>query len=72
MALDPQHYESRPQAFVKHTFLQQYLPALANKLANSRNRLVYIDGFAGPWQSSDEQQYSDTSFGIALDAMRAA
>lgn len=72
MAIDPGQYEGRAQAIVKHTFLSKYLPALVGKLGNSRDRLVYIDGFAGPWKSSDEENFSDTSFGIALDAMLAA
>ena len=72
MAIDRGHYEGRPQALVKHTFLNEYLPALANKVCSSWDSFVYVDGFAGPWQSVDEQTFADTSFGIALKAMTDA
>jgi three-Cys-motif partner protein len=35
------------------------------KTASVYNHIVYVDGFAGPWQSANEQ-FEDTSFGIAL------
>jgi three-Cys-motif partner protein len=72
MALDTVLYQGRPQALVKHTFLHHYLPALVNKVCSSRDTFAYIDGFAGPWQSVDGEKFSDTSFGIALDAMQSA
>lgn len=72
MALDKEHYEGRSQALVKHTFLHYYLPALVNKVCSSRDTFVYVDGFAGPWQSGDEEKFADTSFGIALNAMAGA
>lgn len=31
----------------------------------------YVDGFSGPWQSTGED-FADTSFGIALAALRKA
>ena len=71
MKPDPTQYEGRAPAFVKHTFLSQYLPALCQKVSNTFDEFVYIDGFAGPWMASDTQSYKDTSFGIALDAMGA-
>lgn len=69
MKPDPAHYDGRTQAFVKHTFLCEYLPALCQKTSAIFENFVYIDGFAGPWKSKDTARYSDTSFGIALDAM---
>ena len=72
MAIDRGHYEGRYEAFVKHTFLYDYLPALVNKISFRYDTFVYVDGFAGPWKSADEEGYSDTSFGIALDALLAA
>ncbi len=33
--------------------------------------IVYVDGFAGPWQSANEK-FEDTSFGIALNSLRQA
>ena len=72
MALDRGHYEGRFEALVKHTFLHHYLPALVNKMSFTRDTFVYVDGFAGPWKSADEHGFSDTSFGIALEALLAA
>jgi three-Cys-motif partner protein len=72
MAIDRGHYAGRYEALVKHTFLHQYLPALVNKVCFTRDTFVYVDGFAGPWKSADEQGFSDTSFGIALEALLAA
>jgi three-Cys-motif partner protein len=64
-------YTGREQAYVKHTFLEQYLESLFFKTASAFNHIVYVDGFAGPWQSANEQ-FEDTSFGIALNALRRA
>lgn len=66
-----QDYAGREQAYVKHVFLERYLEALIFKTASRFDRIVYVDGFAGPWQSSSEQ-FEDTSFGIALNALRQA
>jgi three-Cys-motif partner protein len=66
-----QDYVGREQAFVKHTFLERYLEALIFKTASTYTHIVYVDGFAGPWQSANEQ-FKDTSFGIALNALRRA
>jgi three-Cys-motif partner protein len=64
-------YAGREQSYVKHVFLERYLEALVIKTASTYNRIVYVDGFAGPWQSANEQ-FEDTSFGIALNALRRA
>jgi three-Cys-motif partner protein len=69
MAIDPAHYDGREPAFVKHTFLDKYLPALIGKVCSSRNEFVYVDGFAGPWKSVAGENFEDTSFGIALNHM---
>lgn len=71
MALDVNSYSGREQAYVKHYFLSNYLERLIHKTAYRFEHIVYIDGFSGPWQSSGEN-YDDTSFGIALKALRAA
>lgn len=67
----PSQYIGREQAYVKHTFLKNYLESLAFKTASKYSQIVYVDGFAGPWQSSAEK-FQDTSFGIALEALRSA
>jgi three-Cys-motif partner protein len=66
-----QDYAGREQAYVKHVFLERYLEVLIFKTASRYNHIVYVDGFAGPWQSASEQ-FDDTSFGIALNALRRA
>ncbi|HEY9092355.1 three-Cys-motif partner protein TcmP [Parasphingorhabdus sp.] len=71
MVVDPQWYPGREQALVKHTFLDSYLGALFNKMAQVGRNIVYIDGFAGPWKSVSEN-YDDTSFGIALRQLQGA
>jgi three-Cys-motif partner protein len=62
-------YTGREQAYVKHVFLERYLETLFFKTASFYGHIFYVDGFAGPWQSANEQ-FEDTSFGIALQALR--
>jgi three-Cys-motif partner protein len=66
-----QDYAGREQSYVKHIFLESYLEALVHKTASSYQHIVCVDGFAGPWQSANEK-FEDTSFGIALNALRRA
>lgn len=61
-------YQGREQSYVKHTFLESYLESLVHKTASRYAHIVYVDGFAGPWQSANET-FQDTSFGIALNAL---
>lgn len=69
--LDPQWYEGREQALVKHTFLDTYMPAQIPKIVSWADNFTYVDLFAGPWKSKSGD-YSDTSFGIALRRMTEA
>jgi three-Cys-motif partner protein len=71
MAVDIAHYDGREPAFVKHTFLDKYLPALIGKVCSRYDEFVYVDGFAGPWKSAAGEEFEDTSFGIALNHMTA-
>ncbi len=64
-------YKGREQGYVKHHFLAGYMGRLVMKVASSYKHVVYTDGFSGPWQSRDES-FEDTSFGIALEALRDA
>jgi three-Cys-motif partner protein len=64
-------YAGREQSYVKHVFLENYLEALVHKTASTYPHIVYVDGFAGPWHSANER-FDDTSFGIALNALREA
>jgi three-Cys-motif partner protein len=66
-----QDYIGREQSYVKHIFLERYLETLVHKTASTYPHIVYVDGFAGPWQSANEN-FQDTSFGIALNALRRA
>lgn len=69
--LNPNWYEGREQALVKHTFLDAYMPAQIPKIVSRADVFTYVDLFAGPWQSKSGD-YSDTSFGIALRRMTEA
>lgn len=69
--LDPRWYEGREQALVKHTFLDNYMPAQIPKVVSWADEFAYVDLFAGPWQSKSGD-YADTSFGIALRHMTEA
>lgn len=71
MALAPEHYTGREQALVKHHFLKHYLERLIHKIASKYGEVVYVDGFSGPWKNQSEQ-FEDTSFGIALQALTDA
>ncbi len=51
--------------------MELYLERLVHKTASKYDHVVYVDGFAGPWQSANEN-FQDTSFGIALKALRQA
>lgn len=71
MVAEPDKYAGRLQAYVKHYFIESYFERLIHKIASVYDEVVYVDGFSGPWQSNDEN-FEDTSFGIALKALRAA
>jgi three-Cys-motif partner protein len=64
-------YAGREQSYVKHVLLESYLEKLIHKVASRYDQIAYVDGFAGPWQSANER-FEDTSFGIALNALRRA
>ena len=71
MLAAPGQYAGREQAYVKHFLLRNYFSDLIHKIASGYDEFVYLDGFSGPWQSKDDK-FGDTSFGIALAAMRSA
>jgi three-Cys-motif partner protein len=64
-------YAGREQSYVKHVLLESYLEKLVHKIASRYDHVAYVDGFAGPWLSASEK-FEDTSFGIALNALRSA
>lgn len=67
--VDLSHYQGREQAYVKHYLLEKYLPEWAYKVGTKWNSLAYIDGFAGPWGTTDPN-YADSSFAVAVDTLR--
>lgn len=71
MRPDLANYAGREQAYVKHHFLADYVERLVFKVASAYRDVVYIDGFSGPWKDQG-QNFEDTSFGIALEALRKA
>ena len=66
--VDLTNYKDREQAYIKHCLLEEYLPDWAYKVGSAWNELVYVDGFAGPWQTT-HADFADTSFGVAIHAL---
>jgi three-Cys-motif partner protein len=64
-------YEGREQSLVKHKLFQRYLENFAHKIGSRWQSITYIDGFSGPWNTKDEE-LSDSSFAIAIKALREA
>ena len=70
MAAGVEQYRGREQSFIKHEFLTQYLQAAAFKTLQSRSRTFnFVDAFAGPWEVSDTENLSDTSFSQAVQTL---
>ena len=70
MAAGVEQYQGREQSFIKHEFLTQYLQAAAFKTLQGRSRTFnFVDAFAGPWEVSDTEDLSDSSFRQALDSL---
>jgi len=64
-------YDGRRQTEAKHFILRQYLYALAFKVLSPprSTSLTYVDGFSGPWKARDNENFSDTSFGNAIQVL---
>lgn len=62
-------YQDREQSELKHYAMKLYLQAAARILGSAWD-LKYVDCCAGPWNST-KSDYSDTSFGIAFEALQA-
>jgi three-Cys-motif partner protein len=67
--VDFSHYQDRKQAYIKHCLLEVYLPEWAYKVGSIWDSLVYVDAFAGPWETK-HPRYADSSFGIAVEALK--
>jgi three-Cys-motif partner protein len=61
-------YEGREQAYIKHCLLEEYLPDWGYKVGSQWDSLVYVDGFAGPWETKSPG-HEDSSFGVAVSAL---
>lgn len=66
---DESYYEGREQTYIKHYFLEKYLEKVAYKIGSFTDKFAFVDGFSGPWQSSNEE-FDDTSFMIAIRKLR--
>jgi len=69
--VDLTNYAGREHAYIKHYLLAEYLSRWGYKIGSKWDPLVFIDGFAGPWGSKDEE-FTDASFGIAIRALKEA
>lgn len=71
MAVIPEEYRGREQAFLKHTILKTYLERLFMIIGRRELVINYVDCFAGPW-SEESPQLDDTSIGISIRIMKDA
>jgi three-Cys-motif partner protein len=65
----PEYYINREQTYLKHFFLERYLERVGFNICSFKDEFVYVDGFSGPWKSTDEK-FEDTSFMIAIQKLR--
>jgi len=64
-------YVGREQTFVKHLFLTKYLLSAAYKTFLGRSTTFnFVDGFAGPWETSENGNLDDTSFSQSIQVLR--
>jgi three-Cys-motif partner protein len=71
----PSEYHGREQTWLKHRVLSEYLRAWGHKLGSIARSgpvtIFYVDCFAGPWRSRDQDR-EDTSVAIGLKALAEA
>ncbi|AKH42229.1 three-Cys-motif partner protein [Altererythrobacter atlanticus] len=67
----PVEYRKRAQSYVKHQILREYLKNAAMIILSAWPDFVFVDGFSGPWKNARDD-FADTSFGIAIQELRAA
>ncbi len=61
-------YQEREQSAAKHQILERYLKAFAPIVGSWADELIYVDCFAGPWNSK-RPDLADTSFHRALSVL---
>jgi three-Cys-motif partner protein len=64
-------YDNREQTWVKHDILRRYLVRLAVIVGTWVDSITYVDCFSGPWENKTDD-FSDTSFAIAIEQLKAA
>src|ERR1700688_462159 len=69
--IDPKNYVGREQSYVKHWIVDEYLERVAHIVGTWAESITYVDGFSGPWNTRSDN-FSDSSFGIALKQLRKA
>lgn len=62
----PSQYKGREQAYFKHQLLEAYLERLFMIVGHHQRTICYVDCFAGPWKSQDDD-LEDTSIVISLN-----
>lgn len=71
----PPEYHDREQSYLKHRVLSEYLELWGRKIGSLSRKgsvtLWYVDCFAGPWKSQNEDLV-DTSIHIGLRALEEA
>ena len=65
----PESYDGREHSLVKHKLLEEYLMRLFMIVGQAESTICFIDCFAGPWSSQDDD-LKDTSIGIAYNIMQ--
>jgi len=65
----PETYDGREHQLVKHKLLEEYLMRLFMILGQTESSICFVDCFAGPWSSQDED-LTDTSIGVAYSIMQ--
>lgn len=64
-------YRGREQSLIKHRFLTRYLLGASYKIFQGRSEVFnFVDAFAGPWNTVDSNDHSDTSFDQALKTLQ--
>lgn len=64
-------YTDREQTGIKHFALRKYLEPATRIIGSGWGGFSYVDCCAGPWESRS-QDFSDTSFGIAVAILKEA
>ena len=70
MTAVPEGYVGREHSYIKHRFLTEYLQSAAYKILQKRSPTFnYVDAFAGPWQLTEGNEFSDASFHQAVQRL---